>query len=375
MIGASVAIYEKNGDYVLGIFSSGWCRLLDQASRNLCNTDDNKEALKSGRWHCHESCWEAAKQAMETGRPVDSNCQGGIHLFAVPILAGGEIAGSISLGYGNPPRSRERLRKIAEKYGLEADCLALQVSSSSNWSPLLIDLVKRYLGISAGLIGEIVKCRLTEEALRKADHALAERTVHDLNNILASMMGYAEQIIDGLSEKNPALSHLHAMLKAIQQARELLRQALDCNVQKGQEQEPMKPKGGWSAPFLRGEESILLVDDEEAVIFVGQKILSHLGYKVFSRTSSLEALEAFRAQPQQFDLVIVDQSMPNMTGTELARELIAIRPDIPIILCTGFHKDASRQRIRDFGIRDLIIKPIDMQEVARTIRTVLSERG
>jgi len=104
-----------------------------------------------------------------------------------------------------------------------------------------------------------------------------------------------------------------------------------------------------------------------------RQMLERLGYHVTARTSSVEALEAFRAQPEKFDLVITDQTMPNMTGAELTKKLIAIRPDIPAILCTGFSEVISEEKAREIGISEYVMKPVVMSDIAKTIRRLLDQ--
>jgi len=104
---------------------------------------------------------------------------------------------------------------------------------------------------------------------------------------------------------------------------------------------------------------------------LGKELLEGLGYNVVTRTSSLEALEAFRAQSDNFDLVITDMTMPNMTGEKMAREIMKVRPDMPIILCTGFSPVITEEKARAMGIRAFIMKPILKNEIAVKIREVL----
>ncbi len=125
------------------------------------------------------------------------------------------------------------------------------------------------------------------------------------------------------------------------------------------------------APIPTGTERILLVDDEPPIVEMCQRMLGSLGYKVTSRVSSLEALEAFRFRPESFDLVLTDYSMPHMTGLELTRELLQIRPDLPIILMTGYSEIITPEKADQQGLRALIMKPILSRELGETIRRVL----
>jgi len=124
-------------------------------------------------------------------------------------------------------------------------------------------------------------------------------------------------------------------------------------------------------PVSTGTERILFIDDEEQIVQMVQQILESLGYHVTPRTSSVEALEAFRTMPDEFDLVITDMTMPNMTGAELAPRLLEIRSDIPIILCTGFSELMDENKAKAIGIREYVMKPIVRDKIAGTIRKVL----
>jgi PAS domain S-box-containing protein len=127
------------------------------------------------------------------------------------------------------------------------------------------------------------------------------------------------------------------------------------------------------APIPTGTERILFIDDEKSLVDLGQQILERLGYDVSIRTSSVEALELFMEQPEKFDLVITDMTMPNMTGDDLAARLMNIRADIPVILCTGYSERISRERAHGLGIKEFILKPIVMRELAKTVRSVLDK--
>jgi len=126
-------------------------------------------------------------------------------------------------------------------------------------------------------------------------------------------------------------------------------------------------------PPPTGSERILFIDDEQALVEMGGQMLERLGYEVVTKQSSIEALELFRAEPDRFDLVITDMTMPKMTGDKLAQALMKIRSDIPIILCTGHSKLVSEEKAKDMGIRAFVMKPILKRTLAEAVRKTLGD--
>jgi len=120
-----------------------------------------------------------------------------------------------------------------------------------------------------------------------------------------------------------------------------------------------------------GNEHILLVDDETAITEVVSDLLQSLGYRITVSNDSPEALALFRRNPGDFDLVITDQTMPGLTGLDLAREIAAIKPALPVILCTGFSRDIDAESARKLGIKGFAMKPVSFGEMARLVRTLL----
>jgi CheY-like chemotaxis protein len=129
-----------------------------------------------------------------------------------------------------------------------------------------------------------------------------------------------------------------------------------------------------SAPEPGGGERILFVDDEAPIVGLAQQMLARLGYRVVPYTNSLAALEAFHADPQAFDLVITDHTMPRLRGDHLAQEIRQLRADIPIILCTGFSDTVQAEQIQALGIDAVCTKPLTGQEIRTTICRVLTGR-
>ena len=128
------------------------------------------------------------------------------------------------------------------------------------------------------------------------------------------------------------------------------------------------------SPIPRGTECILFIDDEAPLTKIGKRLLESLGYEVVTRTSGIEALELFKSVPERFDVVITDLTMPKLTGDKLAEQLLKIKPDIPIIVCTGFSTMLDEKTAKAKGIRALLNKPVLKRNIAEVIRKVLDEK-
>ena len=200
LLETSTAIYEVNGDYALGLFSSGWCRMMDTASRRLCHTNDNRAALNSGKWLCHESCWqEASLPAIKKGQAVDVACKGGIRLYAVPIWAGGEVVGAINFGYGDPPTDEETLQALAEKYRLSIEELRKQAQTYQTRPRFIIDYARERIQKAALYLGYIIETKQAEDELRRLkahlETEVAEKT-RELKERVAELERFRDATIE-----------------------------------------------------------------------------------------------------------------------------------------------------------------------------------
>jgi PAS domain S-box-containing protein len=128
------------------------------------------------------------------------------------------------------------------------------------------------------------------------------------------------------------------------------------------------------ADFIAGgNESVLLVDDEASMVRVCQKILERKGYRVTGETSSMKALELFKEDPDAFDLVVTDMTMPEMTGDVLARHIMMIKPGIPVVMCTGYSEKIDEETAKALGIKELLLKPLEQNTLLSSIRIALGD--
>ena len=136
------------------------------------------------------------------------------------------------------------------------------------------------------------------------------------------------------------------------------------------EYETLPPQKG---PLPTGNERVLVLDDEENLATLCAEMLTEYGYQTSTETDSQKVVQSFQKNPQQYDLLITDQTMPNLSGTELSKQLLQLRPDLPIILCTGYSAKASATEAQRIGIREFCMKPLALPQLVKTVRKVLDE--
>ena len=212
----SSAIYEKNGDYAMGIFSSGWCQMMDSASRSLCNTDDNRKALASGKWLCHDSCWtDASLKSMNEGKPVEVPCNGGINLYAVPVWANKQIIGAINFGFGSPPKDDAELKKLSKTFKIPIKELKEHSTAYNDRPQFIIDYAKKRIQNSARYLGYLVERKLAEDTVRQNEEklksifrvaptgigVLINRIFTEVNPKVCEMTGYRSDELVGQSAR------------------------------------------------------------------------------------------------------------------------------------------------------------------------------
>ncbi|MDH3394212.1 MAG: response regulator, partial [Desulfobulbaceae bacterium] len=120
---------------------------------------------------------------------------------------------------------------------------------------------------------------------------------------------------------------------------------------------------------------ILFVDDEETIVRLGKITMERLGCKVTALNSGVDALTLFREDPQRFDMVITDQTMPGLTGAALARHILAIRPELPVIMATGYSETINEEQAKEIGIRELLMKPLDLHDFEQVILRNLPQKS
>jgi CheY-like chemotaxis protein len=115
------------------------------------------------------------------------------------------------------------------------------------------------------------------------------------------------------------------------------------------------------------------VDDDRDFYLAGQRMLAVLGYEVVAHSSSRRALEEFKSQPRRFDLIICDQTMPGLTGLELAAACLSLRPNVPFILVTGFSETVTPGKVQDLGIEEVVTKPFNLKQIGEIVKKVLKK--
>ncbi|KJU81743.1 multi-sensor signal transduction histidine kinase [Candidatus Magnetobacterium bavaricum] len=163
---SSASIYEVNGDYATSLFTSTWCDFLNQASMKLCGNVSEEEALKSGKWTCHEDCWATSLKSMTDKRPVEMECSGGITIYAAPIIADDMVIGSNNAGISNPPTDEGKIKEIADRYKVSPEELSAIATQYTPRPEYVFNASRRHIVIAANTIANIFLRNQEKEELR-----------------------------------------------------------------------------------------------------------------------------------------------------------------------------------------------------------------
>lgn len=214
---------------------------------------------------------------------------------------------------------------------------------------------------------------LAKSARRTPESARDLREIaHELNNTLTAILGFTELAFPAVPAASRARRHLKQIMKAGARAKDLIHQILTFSRQTEHALSPVRLQ---EVLLPRGSERVLLVEDEPAAAELGRHMLRSLGYEVVVRTSPTEALRAFTLMPQRFDLLITDQTMPRMTGETLVQEALRMRPDLPVIMMTGFSHTRSADKAGELGGCVLLHKPLRLRDLAPAIQRALGKAG
>ena len=217
----------------------------------------------------------------------------------------------------------------------------------------------------------------------RALSAMAAGIAHDFNNILLAISGNAKLAAEDLPVTHPAQVSLAEVAKASARAAGIINQILafsgneettkdvvlfhDAAAQNAAAHAPQMPRG-------EGQ-SVLYVDDEESLVYLVTRVLERLGYRVDGYLDPLEALQAFQANPTRYQAVVTDLSMPTMSGIDFARAVLQARPDLPVVMTSGYVRPKDREQVREVGVRELLLKPNTVEELGAVLHRLMQNHA
>jgi PAS domain S-box-containing protein len=216
----------------------------------------------------------------------------------------------------------------------------------------------------------------------RALSAMASGIAHDFNNILLAISGNAKLAADDLAATHPAQVSLAEVAKATARAAGIINQILAFS---GNEEttkdvvlfhDAAAQGAAHTSQMPRGEgQSVLYVDDEESLVYLVTRVLERLGYRVDGYTDPCKALQAFQASPGAYQAVVTDLSMPSMSGIDFAREVLLARPDLPVVVTSGYVRPKDREAVKDVGVRELLLKPNTVEELGNVLHRLMQNHA